>query len=119
MQTIKTIVFAWIFLLGLVLASSCRHQQAASTTDTKVSRTVNVTGGGGTSFEDAVIIMDTTETTGVHAEYAWLKEHYPGYSLIKQSLVYNEGKPYDVMEIKTSGGKKKIYFDISNYFGKW
>jgi len=37
-----------------------------------------------------------------------------------QSLVFKNNKPYDILSIKTADGtEKKIYFDISNYFGKF
>jgi predicted RNA-binding protein associated with RNAse of E/G family len=44
---------------------------------------------------------------------------YPGYKMVQQSLDYEKGKPYDILEIITADGKnKKVYFDISNFFGK-
>lgn len=70
-------------------------------------------GTSGTSFEDAIIVNSVPE------EYQWLREHYPGYKLIQQSLVFDEEKPYDILEFKTADGRKKeIYFDISGFFGK-
>ena len=73
----------------------------------------------GSSYEKAIIIKDTTESKGIKAEYVWLSEHYSGYKMKKQSLSYNNGKPYDILSFKYKGKKKKIYFDISNFFGKW
>jgi predicted RNA-binding protein associated with RNAse of E/G family len=36
-----------------------------------------------------------------------------------QSLVFHEGKPYDILHIETIDGvQKEIYFDISSFFGK-
>lgn len=112
-------------LLALLLAlftlttfSSCKHQKDAAASSTTVKS--DGESGSGTSFSDAIVIQEETETKGVAAEYAWLKKNYPGYKLIKQSLQYNDGKPYDVMEIKTADGDtKKVYFDISNFFGKF
>ena len=103
----------------LVPVTSCKHQKTAAG-NSSVSETVRYSGGQGTSFEDAVIIMEKTETTGVDAEYDWLREHYPGYKLVSQSLSSKDGKHYDVMKIKTASGEDKtVYFDISNFFGKW
>lgn len=73
----------------------------------------------GSSYEKAIIITDTTETAGIKAEYKWLAQHYPGYKMKKQALSYHNGKPYDILYIKHKGKKKKVYFDISNFFGKW
>lgn len=109
MKTIR--LFSLLALIcTLITFSSCHHHKAA-TTSAKVE---------GSSFADAVVINETSETTGVAAEYDWLKVHYPGYKTLGQSLVYNEGKPYDIIEIKTADGKKeKVYFDISHFFGKF
>jgi len=74
----------------------------------------------GSSFEKAVIIVDTTEGAGVQAEYKWLSDHYPGCRSGSQSLSYHNKHPFDVLDIKTADGlPKKVYFDISNYFGRW
>lgn len=74
----------------------------------------------GSSYQNAIIIMDTTESAGVSAEYKWLDLHYPGYSSESQALSMNDHHPYDILSITTKDGtKKEVYFDISNYFGKW
>jgi len=73
----------------------------------------------GSSYENAVVIKEKTETSGVKAEYAWLSKNYPGYTFKEQSLGSNNKKPYDIITIVTTDGeKKKIYFDISNFYGK-
>ena len=84
--------------------------------------TKNATSSGadGSSFDKAIVVHEKTETKGVAWEYKWLAANYPGYSLDQQSLVYSNNKPYDKMDIKTASGESKtIYFDISNFFGKW
>ena len=74
----------------------------------------------GSGYEKAIIIDKTNESDGVAAEYKWLREHYPGYTMIRQSLQNKDNKPYDVLSIKTKDGENKdIYFDISNFFGKF
>lgn len=74
----------------------------------------------GLSYENAVVIKDKSETTGVAAEYTWIRNHYPGSSFGKQSLTNNKGKPYDIIDITTADGQQKsIYFDISNFYGKF
>jgi hypothetical protein len=74
----------------------------------------------GSSFEKAIVINEKSESKGVDAEYAWLRQNYPGYHMERQSLTFNNGKSYDILKIKTAEGKKKdVYFDISNFFGKF
>ncbi len=83
------------------------------------SKTVS-SSGDGSDYDKAIVIDKKNESAGVAEEYKWLREHYPGYTLIKQSLKHKDGKSYDVMNIKTKEGEEKnIYFDITNFFGKF
>ena len=117
-QTRFIIAVATVFALSLLASCHSTKHAAASGGGTKTEKVQGE--GGGTSFADAVVIAEKTETEGVAAEYAWLKVHYPGYQTLSQKLVYDGGKPYDIIEIKTANGdKEKVYFDISNFFGKF
>lgn len=101
-----------IGVIFLLFFSSC-----VSTTKAK---TGNISDRDGSSFDKAIIITEKTESAGVDAEYKWLAQHYPGYVMGSQSLVYHEKIPYDILDFKTATGvPKKIYFDISHFFGKW
>lgn len=74
----------------------------------------------GSSYKNAVIINEISDSLGVVKEYKWLGIHYPGYSFISQSLNMHEGKPYDIIKIKTADGVERlIYFDISKFYKKW
>jgi tetratricopeptide (TPR) repeat protein len=67
----------------------------------------------GSSFAKAIIAQS------IPKEYEWIREYYPGAAVKMQSLVFNDGKPYDILHIETIDGvKKQIYFDISSFFGK-
>jgi len=116
-----------------LLASSLLLLTACQSTDTvqKVSpytgaasaepkSSVTYGGGDGTSPEQAVIIQGTTdEQAGVRSEYAWIRQYYPGAKIQGQSLNMIKGKAHDVFSIKTASGEaKKLYFDISGFFGK-
>jgi hypothetical protein len=80
---------------------------------------ISFAGGDGSSLERAIVIKGATDETGVHAEYEYLKQHFPGYQLGTQSLMNVKGHAYDVLEFKTADGKKKtLYFDITAFFGK-
>jgi len=74
----------------------------------------------GSSYENAVVIQEKSESAGVSAEYKWLQEHYPGSRTKMQALNNRNGKPYDVLTIVTANGTEQlIYFDISRFYGKF
>jgi hypothetical protein len=76
-------------------------------------------GGNGSSYKTAIVVHASSEVTGVPAEYAYIKAHYPGYRFISQGLSFEHGKSYDIMTFADSHGKKHVlYFDISEYFGR-
>lgn len=116
-----------LFSLIVVMFVSLTYVSAESTvvatfepetnTITKVNKTKNYEGS---CFENAIVIEATNETDGVRAEYVWLAKHYPGYKTNKQSLLQNDGKYYDLLNITTaSGEQKEFYFDINSFFGKF
>jgi predicted Zn-dependent protease len=74
----------------------------------------------GSSYEKAIFIKETSEKTGVTAEYSWLRDKYPGYKSNGQALQYHDKRPYDIIHIITSDGKPMdVYFDISGFYGKF
>ncbi|MFX0032916.1 MAG: hypothetical protein ACFE8E_10930 [Candidatus Hodarchaeota archaeon] len=80
---------------------------------------VKISGGNGTSYEDAIIISDCSNIEGVEQEYIELRKRFGNYRLIKQSLIQNNGKVYDLLEIELEDGTiTSVYFDITNFFGK-
>ena len=80
----------------------------------------SVPAGDGSSYENAIFIKKNNEKAGVDAEYVWIREHYPGSRTKMQALQVSNGKHYDVLTIVTGDGtEKQVYFDISNFFGKW
>jgi len=107
-----------ILLLIVCFTYSCASTR--SVTNKTQTNSESAAPGDGSSFETAVIIREHTESAGVNAEYAWLRQNYPGYKLQKQALVQNKGVPYDVLDIITGNGEQKsIYFNISGFFGKF
>ena len=116
-------------LIGLAVAcTSSRHGAgaapgaAASGGSGGAGTTAGTTSGSrdGSSYENAVVIKEKTETKGVDAEYKWCAVNYPGYKRKMQALDNKGGKLYDVLTIVTADGtEKKVYFDISNFFGKF
>jgi hypothetical protein len=78
------------------------------------------------TFSDAdfVKISASSSSLGIAAEYAWIRYTYPGYSSTQQMLIdikINGKKlPCDLLVIKNKAGEvKHIYFEISDFFGKW
>ncbi len=74
----------------------------------------------GSSYEKAIVINEQHETQGIDAEYRWIHQKYPGAKVTKQTLNNYKCKAYDVLYISIDGnGEKQVYFDISNFFGKF
>lgn len=102
------------------LLASCSTTKRLSNETATQENTSNLSANDGSSYEKAIIINAKNESEGVSAEYAWLRQHYKGYSSKGQSLNFYEKKPYDVITILTVDGiEKKIYFDISKFYGKF
>jgi hypothetical protein len=111
----------FIALLAILLAFSCSSgHKATGATPAPAVLGLPDSSRDGSSFEKAIVIHETSETPGVRAEYQWIRDHEPGYSSTKQSLSMYKGKSYDVLHIKNGDGlEKDVYFDISNFFGKF
>lgn len=81
---------------------------------------IRFTGGDGSSIEKAVVILGATEATGVGAEYLWLNAHFPEWKGRDQSLLNQGKRVYDVMNFTMpDGSRHTVYFDITDYFGKY
>lgn len=78
-------------------------------------------GGDGSSLEQAVIIKNAkNEEEGVDAEAKWIRKVHPGWRKGDQALLSEKGKAYDRIEYTTPDGKTKtIFFDITEFFGKF
>jgi hypothetical protein len=78
----------------------------------------------GYSKESPVILEGVNnEIDGVDAEYAYLEKNFgvrnQNWKLDHQSLMKDGERYFDILDITlTNGEKKKIYFDITNFFGK-
>lgn len=78
-------------------------------------------GGDGSSVEQAVIIRNAkNEEEGVDAESRWIRKVHPGWRKGNQALLNVKGRSYDQIEYETPAGKSRtIYFDITEFFGKF
>lgn len=77
--------------------------------------------GEGSSIEKAVIVKNAKdETEGVAAESKWARKVHPRWMKGNQALLENNGKYYDRIEYQTPDGKTEtIFFDITEFFGKF
>ena len=103
-----------LFIL-LVFSAACSSPKkvpaAVSPTVTREDRL-----NGGVSFSDAVLLRVTNERDGLDEEYRWLKNLYPGYSLVRRSSVKRSARHYDIIRIRTREGVlKDIYFDSTSF----
>lgn len=105
-----------LFVICALGVSCSTSKKAVHSSSAAVSSTEN----DGSSFDKAIVIQETHETPGVDAEYAWIRNKYPGSHTNGQALAYHNNKPYDIIHITTAESNKvDVYFDISNFYGKF
>jgi hypothetical protein len=81
-------------------------------------------GGDGSTIDKAVVINVESTSIGIPAEYEYISKLYGqqnvGWTVIRQSLMVHDVNHYDVLLIKLSNGdEKSIYFDITQFYGKF
>ena len=107
--------FAMILVL-VALLSAC---STTAPTSTPLPKAVSVGKEDGLSFATAIVIHAKDERSGVDAEYAWIDANLPRFRHGGQSLIEQNGKPFDVIHVASANGEERdVYFDISEYFGK-
>jgi hypothetical protein len=74
--------------------------------------------GGQSGSENGLSAKTAVIVSSVPEERTWIERHYPGATIKSQSLLMG-AVPMDLIEIKlTTGETRRIYFDISSFFGK-
>jgi len=109
-------------LIALVGVLSACSTTAPSSTPPKREATLGAAAvkSDGLSYDTAIVIHEKGEDAGVKAEYVWIRANLPGFRPAGQSLQFHEGKKYDVIHVgSASGGKRDVYFDISEFFGNY
>ncbi len=103
------------------MASACHTSKQATFGNSKSTAfKPNTADRDGTSFAKAIIVEEKTEMAGINAEYAWIAKTYPGSKTHEQALLSHDGIPFDMIKVtKATGEEIQVYFDISNYYGKW
>lgn len=101
----QSAVYRLAILMMLLVVISCTVTKKA---------TVSTSDLDGSTQERAVIVAS------IDAEYAWIRQKYPGAKVTSQALIENGKKYYDLLTFTTPGGEtKKAYFDINSFFGKF
>lgn len=86
---------------------------------------IRFAGGNGSTIATAIAILGAHgEMDGTASEYSYLAKLYgpqgSAWTIDQQSLLNHSGKSYDALLITLADGTKKtVYFDISDYFGKF
>ena len=78
-------------------------------------------GGDGILLEQAVVILNAENTKqGVAVENLWMKWKFGGSKKLEQQLSTVEERQYDVVTVELAGGERQeIWFDITDFYGKW
>jgi hypothetical protein len=80
---------------------------------------VSISGGNGSSLEKAIIISDCDDTDGVNQEYIIAKKMFSNFKFKSQTLIEQNGRYYDKLELEMENKITELYFDITDFFGKW
>lgn len=80
-------------------------------------------GGDGSSMHAAVVIKGAKgEQDGTAAEYKYLDLLLPdtSHTVRSQALLEDGGRSFDRLDVELGGGKSMtVFFDITDYFGKF
>lgn len=106
----------------LISGSQLAYAQPATAQSAKSKITFK--GGPGDTPENAVVILGAPDSVeGISAEYSYLEKQFgrqnDDWMLTRQSVLQQNGKVYDRMDLDLKDGTKKtVFFDISEFFGK-
>ncbi len=79
---------------------------------------MKISGGDGSSIEKAIVISECNNSEGIAQEYIEARKRFGNYKLIRQSLLSVDKRMYDELELEIEGKLVKVFFDISDFFGK-
>jgi hypothetical protein len=100
----------------LLVASACATTPAAPGSSAPKTQTAEAAG----TCEDPIVIHARNEHDGIQKEHDWIAEHYGYRGGFSQGLGQCKGKMADHIDFTTKDGRKVVvYFDISEWFGKY
>ena len=79
---------------------------------------MKITGGDGSSIENAIVISDCNNSEGIRQEYIEVQKRFGNYKMIQQSQLNVENRMYDKLELEIKDEKIEVFFDITDFFGK-
>jgi hypothetical protein len=102
LAAIKRSVAAWCLVIALAAIFSAAQAQPP----------------GGSPATAIVLPGIQHEIDGVSAEYAYIREHFPGCKPGTQALLGANGRQYDSIELAGPDCIRAVFFDITDWFGK-
>jgi len=91
----------------------------------KDNGTIKETSGDGSSFDKAIVVNADSEHIGGIQEMSVIShichmEEEKKWEKTLHVLTEHKSKKYDVVSLKShTGEEKKVFFDVSHYFGKY
>ncbi len=108
----------YLFIVCTICISCSGTKKTITANTAGITKSSNLRDGS--SYDKAIIIQQTSETRGIADEYTWIRNKYPNSKTKSQSLSYKDKKPFDIINIVTAEGNDvAVYFDISNFLGKF
>ena len=116
-----------ITILGIGCTTQNRFQRPNFESSPDISK-IQYSNNTGESEKEAIIILNAKNSNqGIAAEYAYLEKEYGKkgvhWILISRGsyTIEETERIYDKMVLKLSGSNDevKVYFDITNFYGKW
>jgi hypothetical protein len=125
-QTQPTVTIAAVPATVVVVAPAASTAPPATTSHGPQSipgTTIRFAGGDGSSMKAAIVILGAKgERDGTAAEYKYLDLLMPdaSHTVRGQALLEDNGRSYDRLDVEMAGGKSmNVFFDITDYFGKF
>jgi len=108
---------------SLLQACSVSRKSSSTTTDRttgmKGAQLVSGLEANGSCYAKAIVIKSRHQADGLAAVYTWVSNVFPGNEIVRQSVVENNQRPYNILSIRTEyGDSRDVYFDISDFYGK-
>src|SRR5690606_35894395 len=84
----------------------------------EVMQEIALEGGSGATMETAIVLDGAGDMmSGILAEQAYLARFYPGWRVASQELKTRRGRLYDYLVLEGPGGRRELFFDITDWFG--
>jgi hypothetical protein len=100
----------------LLVASACATTPKAAAPAAAAPAAAEAAG----TCDDPIVIHAANEGEGIRKEHEWIRAHYGPFTQGSQGLGRCKGRAADSIEFTTSTGKKHtVWFDISEWFGKF